>query len=136
MLWTHLGFDSIYTTLYIILFIAYFQGHLDVKTFNDLFNVFMNFLWSVTFHGDIEREHGLKWVVWLKTVLLFILHSIFRSSRSQIFFRTGVLKIFANFTRKRLCWSLFLIKLPAWRPVTLLKRDSNIGVFLWHLQNF
>ena len=29
------------------------------------------------------------------------------SSRSQIFFKIGVLKHFANFTRKHLCWSLF-----------------------------
>ena len=28
-----------------------------------------------------------------------------RSIRSQIFFKIGVLKNFANFTRKRLCWS-------------------------------
>ena len=35
-----------------------------------------------------------------------------------------LLKI-ANFTGKHLCWSLFLIKLQAFRPATLLKRDSN-----------
>ena len=33
------------------------------------------------------------------------------------------------------CWSLFLIKLQAFRPAILLKRDSNIGAFLWNLQN-
>ena len=38
------------------------------------------------------------------------------------------------FTRKRLRWSLFLISMQAWRPATLLKRDSNIGVFLWNLR--
>ena len=27
------------------------------------------------------------------------------------------------------CWSFFLIKLPAFRPTILLKRDSNIGAF-------
>ena len=31
----------------------------------------------------------------------------FRSSRSQMFFKIGVLKIFVIFTGKRLCWSLF-----------------------------
>ena len=35
------------------------------------------------------------------------------------------------FWRILLCWGLFLIKLQAFRPVTLLKRDSNTGVFLW-----
>ena len=40
------------------------------------------------------------------------------------------------FIGKRLCWSLLLIKLQAWKPVTLLIRDFNTGVFLWALQNF
>ena len=31
----------------------------------------------------------------------------YRSSRSKMFFKIGVLKIFANFTKKHLCWSLF-----------------------------
>ena len=33
------------------------------------------------------------------------------SSRSQMLFKIGVLKNFANFTGRQLCWSLFLIKL-------------------------
>ena len=37
----------------------------------------------------------------------------FRSSRSQMFLRIGVLKNFANFTGKHLRWSLFLIKLQS-----------------------
>ena len=36
-----------------------------------------------------------------------------RSTRLQMFFKIGVLKNFANFTRKHLCWSFFLIKLQA-----------------------
>ena len=32
------------------------------------------------------------------------------------------------FTGKHQCWSLFLINMQDWRPATLLKRDSNIGV--------
>ena len=39
----------------------------------------------------------------------------------------GVLKIFSNFTGKHLCWSLFFTKSQAFRPATLLKRDSYIG---------
>ena len=52
------------------------------------------------------------------------------SSRPQMFFKIEVLKNFANFTGKHLCWSLFLIKFQALSPATLLKRDSNTGVFL------
>ena len=55
---------------------------------------------------------------------------IFRSSRSQMIFKIGVLKNFANFTVKHLCWSIFFIKLQAWMAATLLKRDSNTGVIL------
>ena len=54
-----------------------------------------------------------------------------RSSRSQMFFKIGALKTFAIFTAKHLCWSLFLMKLQAWRAATLSKRDSNTSVFLW-----
>ena len=44
-----------------------------------------------------------------------------------------VLKNFVIFTGKYLCWSHFLIKLQA---ASLLKRDSNTGVFLCMLRNF
>ena len=37
----------------------------------------------------------------------------------------GALKTLANFTGKHLCWSLFFTKLQAFRPATLLKRDST-----------
>ena len=44
---------------------------------------------------------------------------------------------FAKFLRapnlKNICKRLLLF---CWRPATLLKRDSNTGVFLWSLQNF
>ena len=46
-----------------------------------------------------------------------------------------VLKNFANFTGKHLCWSLFFKKLQAFRSVMLLKRDSYTGVSLWNLRN-
>ena len=39
--------------------------------------------------------------------------NLYRSSRSQMFFKIGVLKNFAIFAEKHLCWSLFLIKLQA-----------------------
>ena len=50
--------------------------------------------------------------------------------------KKGFLKNFAKFTRKHLCWSLFLIKLQAFKPVYLLKKDSNTGAFLWKLRIF
>ena len=53
-----------------------------------------------------------------------------------MFFKIDVLENSANFTGKHLCWSLFVIKLQAIRPTTLLKRDSNTGDILWDLQKF
>ena len=41
-------------------------------------------------------------------------HKIYRSSRSLLLLKLNVLKSFADFTGKHLCWSLFLKKLQAW----------------------
>ena len=60
---------------------------------------------------------------------------LLKSSRSQMIFKIGLFKYWANFTAKDLCWSLFLIKLQAFRTATILKRDSNTVVFLWNLRN-
>ena len=54
----------------------------------------------------------------------------------EVFFKKAVLKNFATFIEKQLCWSLFLIKLQTFRPATLLKSDSNTGVFLRILWNY
>ena len=48
-----------------------------------------------------------------------------------MFFKISILKNFAIFTGKRLCCSLFLIKLQAFWPKPLLKRDSY---FIKHLR--
>ena len=44
--------------------------------------------------------------------------------------RKGVLKDFAIFTGRHLCWSLFLITLKVFRPVFLSKRNFNKDAFL------
>ena len=54
-----------------------------------------------------------------------------RSSRSQMCFKIGFLTNFEILIGKHLYWILFLINLQA----TLLKRDSDTGVFLWILWN-
>ena len=78
-----------------------------------------------------------------------------RISRPNLFCEKDVLKSFAKFTRKDLCWSLFSIKLYAgslqfyqkksgtvvsryftWRSATLLTSKSVEGVFLWIFRNF
>ena len=44
-----------------------------------------------------------------------ILHDISRSSRPEVFCKKAALKTYAKFTGKHMCWSLFLIKLQAFR---------------------
>ena len=75
--------------------------------------------------------------IFYDTILIFQQISwINRSTRSQMFFKIGILKNFAIITGKLLYWSLFLIKLQTWRAAALLNRDSNTGVSMWILQNF
>ena len=47
---------------------------------------------------------------------------LFRSSHQRCSVKKDVLKTFANFTGKHLCWSLFSITLLVLSPATLLKR--------------
>ena len=49
------------------------------------------------------------------------------NSHSLMFCKIGVLKIFAIFTGKHMCWSLLLIKLQDWILEFSLRRDSNRG---------
>ena len=56
-------------------------------------------------------------IYWEDTQILFtgsaesFIYGESRSSRSQMFFKIGLLQNFSNFTGKHLGWSLFLIKL-------------------------
>ena len=59
-----------------------------------------------------------------------------RNSRSQMFFIMGALKDFFKFDRKTAVLESFFNKLQSCRPVTLLNRDFNTGVFLSNLKNF
>ena len=63
--------------------------------------------------------------------------NLYRSSRSQMFFEIGVLKNVAIFTGKHLCWSLFLMKLQAFKAYNFIKKrlqhtcfPVNIGKYL------
>ena len=61
-----------------------------------------------------------KWRVVLLVIFLF------RSSRPEVFYKTGVLRNFTKFTGKHLCQSLFFNKITGLSPATLLKKR------LWH----
>ena len=65
----------------------------------------------------------------VKFVFFSGLKTDLRSSRSQIFFKIGVLKNFAGFTGKHMCQSLFFNKVAGMRPATLLKKDTLAQLF-------
>ena len=69
-------------------------------------------------------------------MLFKLVFTLFRSSHRRWFIKKAVLKNFTIFTWKRLCWSLFLMKLQAFRSAILLERDSNTGVLLSLLRKF
>ena len=79
-----------------------------------------------------ETRSSLLWIFIFSISHFSSLETMYRSSRLQLFFKMGVLKNFAIFTGKHLCWSLFLIKYPAFRATTLLKGGfpANIAKFL------
>ena len=54
--------------------------------------------------------------------------TIFRSSYRWCSIQKAVLKNFVIFTGKKLWWSLFLIKLRTFKPVTLLKKTPTQGL--------
>ena len=58
-------------------------------------------------------------------LLLIFLLKYFRSSRLEVFCKKGVHRIFAKFTRKRLCQSFHFNKAAGWLATLLKKR-------LWH----
>ena len=56
---------------------------------------------------------------------------LFRSSCPEVFCKTYVLKIFAKFTWKHVCWSLFSVELEPFRPACF-----RTGAFLWPMPIF
>ena len=89
------------------------QETADLVTFTkEILNGKFHFLYSV-----IGLHGGIKWEYWSEMRSRIVVSerkkALFRNSRSQMFFKIGILKNFANFTAKHLCWSLFLIKLLA-----------------------
>ena len=61
-----------------------------------------------------------------QTLQLTLLHwgSTVRSSHQSCSLKKAILKHFAIFTGKHLCWGLFLIRLQVFRP----SKDSNTGI--------
>ena len=93
-----------------------------------LMGIFLKHLWSI--------PSILKWQDCKIFTKLLPSQTPSRSSHRRCSVKKVVLKNLRNFTGKYLCSSLFSIKFQVFRPLILLKRYFNIGVFLWNLRNF
>ena len=58
------------------------------------------------------------------------------NSRSQVIFKTSVLKNFVILTGKHLCWSLFLLNYQDWRPAFLYKKRLQHRFFSVNIAKF
>ena len=79
-------------------------------------------------HGSLRIRRFLYFSLPSFSAGYLVIKFSYRSSRPEVICKKTVLKIFAKFTGKSLCQSLFLIKLQA-------LRDSGTGVLLWTLRN-
>ena len=79
-------------------------------------------------HGSLRIRRFLYFSLPSFSAGYLVIKFSYRSSRPEVICKKTVLKIFAKFTGKSLCQSLFLIKLQA-------LRDSGTGVLLWILRN-
>ena len=71
-----------------------------------------------------------------KSLNRLLLLLILKSGYWGCFLRTRFLKNFSNFALKHLCWSLFLIKLYAWRTAEFVSNlDANICLILLNVSN-
>ena len=96
----------------------FFYGDVSGNLFESLKNKVLNshwFYWSVIF--VIIRLQGKEEVAIQKQPL-------------ELLCKKDVFVNFTNLTRKHLRWSLFLMKLQAW------KKDTNTVVFMWNLRSF
>ena len=78
----------------------------------------------------IQLQENLSWLCFFPLLLNMFSSAVVPKVQKQPpepFCKKAILRNFGIFSEKELCWTLFLIKLPA----TLLKKDSNTSVFLW-----
>ena len=95
------------------------------NTLNDCFwmldtkvKVFHEMTLKLYFMKCLERNIS-QCILPFKRIFNLVWIGISWSSRSQMFFKIGVLKNCAIFTEKHLCWTLFLIKMQVCRSLLL-----------------
>ena len=90
------------------------------KKMSDMFTTIIALQQSIQLTPNFTRKRNyntsLKSQV-SKHTGVFFQKTLSWSSHRRCLIKQGVLKNFAVFTRKQLCWNLFLIKLQTWRAL-------------------
>ena len=76
----------------------------------------------------IKRMNGqsASWIILFS--FLCSIYNFYQNQPSADVFQNKFFLNFPIFTGKRLCSSHYLVKFQAWRPIDLLKRDSNTDI--------
>ena len=82
--------------------------------------------YSVRMRENTDTFYAIIVLFFLKHLFVFMNYLHFRNSHRKCSVKKLFLKIFAKFTGKHLCQSLFLNKIAGLRPATLLKKRP------WH----
>ena len=85
----------------------------------------------------LSRNHTTS-SLWLRKDAQYLLLTLWLEVQKQPFpgvLQNNFLKNFAIFTRKHLCWSLFLIKLQTSRSATFVSSEDIQGVVQGHLNS-
>ena len=119
LVWVTEDQDLLFSVLRACKFI---KKRLQHRCFPVKFAKFRTLFWAVTSITLTQQLKNNQTVVVSHSKLLLCFTTInkFRSSHQRRSIKKAVLKIFAMFTGKNLGWRLFLIKLQAWMPATLL----------------
>ena len=87
-----------------------------IKGYSEALFSFQVSQFCLKFEKSLKILSKTFYLLMFRAFLLLWLYDV-RSSGSQILFKIGILKNFANFTGEQLCWSFFLLKLKAFRPL-------------------
>ena len=85
---------------------------------------------SSIFEGNFSRDFPED------SSIFVMINAFVRSNHQEVVCIKSVFKSFAKFTWKHLCQSFLFNKIASSGTITLLKRNSGPGVFLWILRNF
>ena len=131
--------------LFLFVFSSMFQGKALLKSpwnqrFSEVFRRYRNWIlaWNAlrdSYNEVVKISHnGRRKSEW---VCKWVLQSSLKDGQERLLSekkkKKCVLKSFAKFDEKLLCWSLFVNKVTGLSTITLLKRDSKTDVFLWIL---